>query len=257
MAGDDQTIGVDAQEVSQRASYERSLVGFPYFDLGEAVRIAKAISDNVAGGDCSDDQLGPWLKLSPKSSGYRSRISAARMFGLLEPGVAKDHRLSELGIRVLDQAQGRAAKAEAFLRVPLFKRVFEQCKGLQLPPPAALERAMAQMGVADKLTARARQVMERSAAEGGYFEHGRDRLVPPGIKDGEAGGQKKKKKDDGGSGGGGGGDDDQPHKLDPIIEGLLKRLPKAGDVWPEAERGVWLDLLKGSFTLIYKSSPKN
>ena len=33
---------------------------------------------------------------------------------------------------------------------------------------------------------------------------------------------------------------------------LLKRLPKSGDVWPEADRKLWLQLLEGSFKLIYK-----
>jgi hypothetical protein len=50
-------------------------------------------------------------------------------------------------------------------------------------------------------------------------------------------------------GGGGGG---EPPALDPIIQGLLSRLPKSGDVWPEADRDLWLDLLKGSFKLIYR-----
>ena len=37
-----------------------------------------------------------------------------------------------------------------------------------------------------------------------------------------------------------------------IIKGLLARLPKSGDVWPEADRVLWLELLKGSFKLIYR-----
>jgi hypothetical protein len=36
---------------------------------------------------------------------------------------------------------------------------------------------------------------------------------------------------------------------------LLKRLPKTGDVWPEADRKLWLQLLEGSFKLIYKDGP--
>jgi len=32
-------------------------------------------------------------------------------------------------------------------------------------------------------------------------------------------------------------------RFDPIIRGLLARLPKSGAVWPEAERKLWLDLL--------------
>jgi hypothetical protein len=51
----------------------------------------------------------------------------------------------------------------------------------------------------------------------------------------------------GNSGGGG-----PPSGVDPIIQGLLARLPVSGEVWPEAERNLWLELLKGSFKLIYR-----
>lgn len=51
--------------------------------------------------------------------------------------------------------------------------------------------------------------------------------------------------------GNGGGD---PPPIDPIIAGLLARLPKSGDVWPVAERKLWLQLLEGSFQLIYKDA---
>jgi hypothetical protein len=53
-----------------------------------------------------------------------------------------------------------------------------------------------------------------------------------------------------GTGSGNGGN--EPPAIDPIIGGLLKRLPKSGDVWPEVERKLWLQLLEGSFKLIYK-----
>lgn len=39
---------------------------------------------------------------------------------------------------------------------------------------------------------------------------------------------------------------------DQIIQGLLARLPKPGDVWPAAARRIWLDVLEASFDLIYK-----
>jgi hypothetical protein len=54
--------------------------------------------------------------------------------------------------------------------------------------------------------------------------------------------------DKGGSGNGGGGGDD----IDPIIRGLLARLPKSGAVWPKPQRKLWLQLFEGSFELIYK-----
>jgi len=43
-------------------------------------------------------------------------------------------------------------------------------------------------------------------------------------------------------------------EIDPIIRGLLVRLPKSGEVWPEGERKVWLALLAGSFKLIVSQS---
>ena len=55
-------------------------------------------------------------------------------------------------------------------------------------------------------------------------------------------------------GGGNGGGGKQP-PIDPIIAGLLARLPKSGDVWPETDRKLWFQLLEGSFKLIYKDAP--
>jgi hypothetical protein len=44
--------------------------------------------------------------------------------------------------------------------------------------------------------------------------------------------------------------------LDPIIRILLSHLPKTGNVWPEADRKLWLQLLEGSFKLIYKDTQR-
>lgn len=44
-------------------------------------------------------------------------------------------------------------------------------------------------------------------------------------------------------------------ELDPLIQGLLSWPPKSGGVWPSANRELWLDLLEGSFRLIYKDAP--
>lgn len=56
---------------------------------------------------------------------------------------------------------------------------------------------------------------------------------------------------------GGGGGGSEPPRIDPIIQGLLSRLPKSGEVWPEPERKLWLDLLAVSFKLIYKDAPND
>lgn len=236
---------------------QRSSIGFPYNNLGDAIEIAKAIHDNAGTGDCDDVQLSAWLNMSPKSSGYRVQLSASRMFGLVETTSGR-HKLTPLGRSIVDPQQERGARTTAFLSVPLYKVIYDNYKGGVLPPAAALERDMIGLGVAEKQTGRARQVFERSAEQANFFEHGKNRLVMPAValREPPATPQDDTKNKNGGGGGeGGGGSGDGgyvPPDVDPIIEGLLKRLPKSGAEWPEADRKLWLQLLEGSFKLIYK-----
>jgi hypothetical protein len=199
----------------------------------------------------SDDQLAPVLELSQKSSGYRTKLSAAKLFGLIEAGDG-GLRLAELGKRIVDAKQARAAKAEAFLRIPLYSRVYEEHKGSTVPPAAALEREFLSFGVAPKQTSRARQVLERSAEQAGFYEVGRDRLVRPTIKDE---GARDKPEDDGRKKEGGGGGGDGYAGLDPLIAGLLRRMPSAGEQWPIRERARWLQTLAMNLSFIHEDDP--
>ncbi len=232
---------------------QRSTIGFPYTDLNSAIELAAAIHSEVGLRDCDDDQLAIWTKQSSKSSTFRVQIYAAQTFDVLE-GDGSKHRLSELGRAIVDPQQAREAKARAFLAVPLYKAVYEKYRGGVLPPSAALSRDMVALGVSEKQKDRARLVFERSAEQAGFFEHGKQHLVMPGIAyqpDAPHANESEKPKPENGGGGSG-----LPPGIDPIIVGLLARLPKSGDVWPEAQRTLWLELLKGSFKLIYKDDNK-
>lgn len=250
----DQAASANAARKEETQSRQRSTIGFPYADLNTAVDLANAIHDHVGSGDCDDDQLAAWTNQSVKSSGFRTQIYAARMFGVLE-GEGSRHRLSELGRSIVDPNRAREARAKSFQMVPLYKAIFDGHRGGVIPPTAALEREMVGLGVAEKQKERARQVFERAAEQAGYFEHGRNRLVMPGIAQGPSREDEKPQEElhGGGNGSGGGGGKEPP--IDPIIAGLLARLPKSGDVWPVAERKLWLQLLEGSFQLIYKDAP--
>lgn len=236
---------------------QRSTIGFPYMDLSAAIQLAQAIHGNVGLGECDDNQLAAWSNQSAKSSTFRVQVYAARTFGVLE-GEGSRHKLSAIGQAIVDPNRARQARANAFLAVPLFKAIYEKYKGTVLPPAAALERDIANLGVAEKQKGRARQTFERSAEQAGFFEHGKNHLVMPGVQAGTEPPKPKEEENNrgGGNGGGTGGGGDQPD-IDPIIRGLLARLPKTGDVWPEAQRALWLDLLKNSFKLIYKDEAAN
>jgi hypothetical protein len=86
-----------------------------------------------------------------------------------------------------------------------------------------------------------------------FVAHGEDRLVQPAFPNRPETrpleGVDKTERDKNKNGGDDGG---LPPGIDRIILGLLARLPKSGEVWPEAEQKLWLDLLAGSFKLIYK-----
>lgn len=249
MAGENASKKVETEQ-DEGDERQRSTIGFPYNNLGDAIEVAQAIHSNVGTGDCDDSQLAAWMKLSSKSSGYRVQLSAARMFGLIE-STSGHHRLAEYGRMIVDPQRQREARVKAFLNVPLYKAMFEKYKNGVLPPAAALERDIVGLGVAEKQTTRARQVFERSADQSGFFEHGKDRLVMPGIGSGSPPPPPAPEVEHGGGSGGGNGGGKQ-FDVDPIIRGLLERLPPSGDVWPDQERKLWLQLLEGSFKLIYK-----
>lgn len=244
----------ESGEIESKDPRERSSIGFPYVPLDEAIAVAQAIQDKVGTGLINDDQLAPSLDMSQKSSGYRSKLSAARMFTLIE-SMDGGHKLSDLGKRVVDSQQERAARAEAFLAVPLYSRVYEEHKGAVVPPAAALEREFVSFGVAPKQTARARQVLERSAEQANFYEVGRDRLVRPTIKQGGSTHVEQVKPPLGGGGGGGGGGGDDYAGLDPLVAGLLRRMPKMGEAWPVSERARWLQTLAMNLSFIHGDGP--
>lgn len=239
---------------------ERSTIKFPYMDLDDAIAVALAVHQ-TGGSSCAYDQLAAKLDLSMKSSGFNVRLATARLFGLIEAGRGEnDVTLTPLGQTIIDPSQVRGAKVQAFLTVPLYAKLVEHYRGKILPPAAALEREMASMGVAQKQTDKARQAFERSAKSAGYFEFGPGKLVQPNVTPPSLSHYTAPQSEvpvpmdesrgkNGGPPSGRGGP-----PVDPIIVGLLARLPKSGEVWPEAERKLWLDLLEGSFRLIYKES---
>lgn len=116
-----------------------------------------------------------------------------------------------------------------------------------LPPAAALEREIEQLGVASKQEDRARQVFERSAEQAGPFELGRNRLVEAGI----AGGGGKPADDDKNRNGGGGGDGTGDGDMDPLLVAFIQELPKAGEKFDAASGATWLQMVAMAFPLAY------
>ncbi|WP_139350200.1 hypothetical protein [Rhodanobacter sp. C03] len=248
------TTTVLPQSDDRATTQGRSTVQFPYSDLDAAIEVVRGVH-NAGGTACDSDQLAAEMKMEAKGGGFRMRITGAQTFGLIVYERGGRISLTDLGRQIIDSATERQARVSAFLTVELYAKVYEQFKGGPLPPQAGLERAIGTLGVGAKVRDRARQVLLRSAKQGGFFEAAADRLVKPSIKTdtGISQGQldEKDNRDKGRSGGGGGNDDE----LHPLIRGLLQTLPAPGGVWGVSDRLDWLNMANSILKMIYKSGP--
>jgi hypothetical protein len=244
-----------AKPIKPKQERERSTIEFPYLSLDVAMEIAKAVH-GTGGSRAGTDQVAAHLGESATGGAFRNKVATARIFGLAI--YANDTvTLTPLGSRLNDPDQVKAAKAEAFLTVPLYRRIYDDYKGLVLPPTnSALEAVIEGYGVSAKQKDKARQAFQRSAVLAGFFAYGNTKLVYP-----ASGGEPKssvKPKDEeplpparkgggNGSSGAGGG-------LHTSIQGLLEELPPPHTDWPLEGRKKWLQSALSIFDLIYESS---
>ena len=232
----------------------RSTVDFPYSDLGSAIEMVRKIHDK-AGIECEMVQLASWLGQSLTGGTFRQRYSASRMFGLIKTERSGSVKLTDLGQDVLNSGKSDRAKVQSFLKVELYSRIYEDCKGRPLPPVAALTSMVIKLGVAPKQAERARQTFIKSANIAKFIDGKTENFVAPGFPQIDEPGSTEpmvttnnlpeKNGESGDSSG------ELSPTLDPIIKGLIDRLPKAGSVWPSAKRKLWLKIIEDSFELIY------
>lgn len=238
---------------------EQSTIGFPYLDLDAAIEVARAIYNRSGLGSCDLDELAAEMGQT-MSGAFRQKTGTAKTFDLVDKDSKSSIKLSQLGRQIISPDTERAARAEAFMRVPLYAAIYDKYKGHLLPPTKALEREMQAVGVSSKQTDKARQAFERSAKQANFFESGEDRLVRPrvdldtreigqgGVKETEAIGEDEKLRS-GGSGGFGGG---RGSDLHPFIQGLLDKIPEPETDWSADARAKWLQTAASIFGLIYK-----
>lgn len=248
-------VGVD-DPAKEKQKRDRSQIEFPYSDLESTADMVRTLHQR-AGTSCEDVQLAAWMNQTATGGGFRSRLSAGRMFGLIETS-GQQVTITPLGLDAIDDERGPASRAEAFLNVALFRAMYDQFKGYALPPPAALERQMEALGVAPKQKDRARQAFTKSAQYAGYIDGQTGRFTKPAFAAAPAGSGKKDERSDdeddgaGGGGSGGNGGGRLPRDLHPFIVGLLHELPAAKTDWAVDKRIDWLTAAATMFKLIYK-----
>lgn len=239
---------------------EPSSITFPYREMDVGISVARAMLE-AGGVPLTSEQLAGVMKLQSRSGNFVIKVATARIFGLIA-NVQGKYELTNLGFSIVDKddKRQRAARAQAFLHVPLYRRVYDEFKGKQLPPrPHGLEQAFIKFGVASKQKQTARLAFDKSAQQAGFFAAGDDRLVEP-IVGSVAPLDRKPITDEPGKG----ADKVQSTAsnapkmsgLHPFIQGLLERLPAPDTNWTVEGRAKWLQAAAHCFDLIYMGDGK-
>lgn len=242
----------------------KSEVAYPYYDLDKSVEVARIIHAE-AGGTCDRAQLAGLLKYSgTRNGGFLSRVSAAKMFGLLEENQDK-LTLTERAKTILSPVMpcdAERAKVEAFLSVDFFLRIYEQFKGQVLPAEVGLKNLLqTQYKIVPDRVIPALRVLMDSAESAGFFRvsGNRSRMTepiiasnggqpskeppppPPPASDENRGMQQKTR-------GGSGGDGSNIH---PALLGLIQNLPQPGSILGPKRRKALTDAFASTINFLY------
>lgn len=234
---------------------KQSSIRFPYYSMADSIDVVRAIHLR-AGGEATVDQAARFLGHKTTVSGaFRLRLSAATMFGLLE-GEGGRVRLTDRANAILSEhpEDSQRAKVEAFFEVPLFRKVYEQYQGRQLPPKEGLKSVLKNAGVVPTQVERSLAALDRSAEVAGLYASGRGYLVIPPI-----GKQTAAVHDPAG--------DPPPLKQEPApttrvtgvhpaLMGLLQLLPPAGSSWQRGKQQ-WLDAFSATIEAVYPDSDES
>jgi hypothetical protein len=218
--------GSGAQPETGADAPSRSRIVFPYAPLKDAEQIASVIHDNF-GSEATPEQIAAVMEASPRSGAFRNKVSAARIFGAVSVSRGRI-ALTPLGHRLIDPAQQRQARIDAFFNVPLFKALYEGYKTTRLPRNQAQEAEIERLGVPVKQVERARWTFQKSAETAGFFDNNRTRLTLPGVAR-DPNGDENPPGDRGGTNGS--GDD----TFSPPLRALLLTLIKDGAEWSPEE----------------------
>ncbi len=244
-------IGNAEHDVSLAGGGQRSTIAFPYSALDSAIEVATAINDSH-GTQCEIGQLAGALNTTVASGKFRSMISAARIFGLIRTQ-SRAAALTELGIAIVDPQGCDAAKAEAFLAVPLYSEIFNKFDGRRLPPDPGLEAEIRALGVTEKSVRRARQTLQRSAATAGFFRSGTDRLARPPAERGSGTTVRPPPRGDTPT------ETVPPERADTsraagprdqLLGALWSKLPASGE-FPDPQRSQWLRMVDLALDMVY------
>ncbi len=253
----------------------RSEVAFPYYSLDKSIEVPKLIHER-AGGRCGRGQLASLLGYSGvKNGGFLTRMSAAKMFGLIEEN-GEVITLTDRARKILSPVRpsdAEQARLDAFMAVELYRKVFEDFDGHTLPAADGLSNLfLTQYKIVPNQVAPALRNLMDSADGAGLFKVGgsRAKLIRPisrndgsaaaapppdtsAIDDSviaeDAGGRGQRNA--GRNGNASGPPIPELSGVHPALAGLIQNLPPIGSTLGPKRRAALIDAFKHTINFIY------
>lgn len=254
------TVGAEVEPAPAKKGSARATAQYPYFNLVDSLEVARKIHDN-ADGACSPDQLASYLSYKSTNSGtFQTRLSAAKQFGFVR---SEDGELvaTERAMKVISPVlpeDAVSAKADGFLSVDLFQKVYEKYKNMNIPPKVGMRNLLAQAyGLTEDRLDPAVRVLFESAEQAGLFHNGdKTRLIRPAVKSNPAQRLNPHEMpppppDQQRQNAGGGGGDAGPPGVHTAIIGLLRELPPAGSAWPKKSKDRFVKAFLATLEFVY------
>lgn len=167
-------MAVDQLKTDNNASKSGPRPGtrFPTYDLATCVEVPRIIH-TMGGGQLSPEQLAAHLGYKGTNNGsYLSKVASTRYFGLIDrsgPVFVPTTLAHQIHSPVYPQDAAKAL-VDAFLSVELFKKVYEEYRGRELPPEFGMLNALRnQFGVSADRVKDAYRTMMDSADTAGFF----------------------------------------------------------------------------------------
>jgi hypothetical protein len=130
----------------KKASAPKTVVPkYPRHTLEKVLRIPKAILDQNAGKECSDEDTATFLGIKYNKGPYALELSSAIKFGLLERPSAGRIAVSELAKKILrpqNEQEELIGLREAVLNAPEISTVYSHYRGENLPDMQFFDNAL-------------------------------------------------------------------------------------------------------------------
>ena len=167
---------VPPDDRDRRQMVSQSLL--PRHTLDDALRIARAISENYGKQPTRPLRVAQALNVAPTTGSFKTLASASEAYGLTDGGAQADTiSLTALGRRVVaptKEGDDVAARREAFLKPTIIGNFLRKYDGSRFPDARIAANVLEELGLPGDATERAVSVIRKGAESLGFLVEGKN-----------------------------------------------------------------------------------